>query len=764
MPTIISVIALCLFLFFYLTSKDNTPNVNANTNVNSNELQGIENTNIRREKVNSFTLMLNVGVFLILLSSVIFATSTWKVYSSEIKVVILGIETLLFLIFGLVLKHVFKITKSGNALTFISSILLPATFICAGYFKLFGEDFSLFGKYSDIFLSITFLVETIIQLIRKTFIKSNKYIIPLLSFLLGVFFLVKGISHDVLFSISLTSVLLLLINIFKESIFDETKEFKVFNFIAITLLTFVYFGFTMYQLFTKETFLLQRFSLIILLTSLSVNMITSFGRKNETLNILSLVYETTLVIWFAMFSGSLMSSSFVLIISGIVLYVIYYISNNKYISTTSLIISYLQGLLGIILICFDKTYILVAPISAFVYIILTLISSLKKDGLMVLNVIFEPIYLMMVAIGILIQPAIINSIKPIDVIMVINTCLIIGMIVATLLKNNFKNGYFILLLVGLFIQIACSYANVMYSVVALVINAILIMYTLISKDDFYTKTSFWVSLLFILNLMVGLYKYPFICALLIVVSLVTFILIFKDSIKKKYVFISLFCIPLSIVIDNLGIESSISSDIRILILALASLIFTRKVIDSKDEMGMCILELSLFTNFSYNIINDAFSLVFLVMLYLVVHVLKKSYEKSSKIYLNYLLFLIPIIFSRIGYGKYEALYMLAIIALLIINQIVYRLLFEKRHVVFEILHFVINVGFIMSLIGALGFSNLISALISMIFIVLLYLIYDNDKMKYFVISFVIYPVNLLLRYVSIINVEKIISVFIWIFR
>lgn len=39
MPTIISVIAFCLFLFFYFTSKDNTKNMDVNTDVKSFKLK-----------------------------------------------------------------------------------------------------------------------------------------------------------------------------------------------------------------------------------------------------------------------------------------------------------------------------------------------------------------------------------------------------------------------------------------------------------------------------------------------------------------------------------------------------------------------------------------------------------------------------------------------------------------------------------------------------------------------------------------------------
>ena len=69
----ISVIALALFLVFYLTGKDNNQNVNINR-------EGNVINNSQTKKKSNFTTILNIGVFLIILSSIIFATSTWNVF------------------------------------------------------------------------------------------------------------------------------------------------------------------------------------------------------------------------------------------------------------------------------------------------------------------------------------------------------------------------------------------------------------------------------------------------------------------------------------------------------------------------------------------------------------------------------------------------------------------------------------------------------------------------------------------------------------
>ena len=290
--SMIALCFLCLFFVFYFTSKGNekrqveTKNTNVYNQLGSNNSPQKQST----DQKNSFIIILNIGVILIILSSIIFATSTWNIYNNYAKVIILGSETLLFLVLGLILKYVFKTIKSGNALTLISSFLLFATFLSAGYFNLFGDDFSLLGRNSEIFLSVAFLIETLVLFIRKLLIKSNYYLLPLSCFFVALFLLFKGITGDFALAIAIVSVILLLVSLFSKNIFKRTIEFDVFNYVLIGFLTIIYISTVIYQLVSNNTYLLERFSLILLLASLSINFIVNVGKKNEILNILSIVY------------------------------------------------------------------------------------------------------------------------------------------------------------------------------------------------------------------------------------------------------------------------------------------------------------------------------------------------------------------------------------------------------------------------------------------------------------------------------------------
>lgn len=640
---LIGILSLGLFLVFYFTNKNNDTTNNSNINFYN------QNGSIKKEKEKTcgFQLMLSIGVFLIILASIIFATSTWKLYSNFIKVLILGGETLLFFVLGILLKYVFKVKKTGNALTLISTILLPTTFLCAGYFNLFGN------------------------------------------------------------------------------------------------------------------LLLEKLYLVFFIISLSLNFIISRPKDNEVLNIFSVLYETMLVIWFVMFSKNLLTSSFAFVISGLISYIVYYISNNNYVKTTSVIVSYIQGFLGIFIICFVKECAIMAPIISFIYIVLTFIGSLNKDKLKIINIIFEPIYLIMLAIGILIQPFIIKNIKAIDVIMVINTCLIIATIVSTIRKNKVKNCYLIILIIGLFIQSLCSYfSNVMYFVTAFIIYLLLIIYSLMSKDEFSKNLLDALCILSLSSVLIGLNKYTLISSLITTILLIISAILNKTN-NKKYLYLSLVSIPIIMAMSTLELSRSIRKDLSLIILIPFMLIFTRKFLSRISEKEKITLELVFVSVLGAMISNSILVFIYLILLYVVALLLKKEYTLSSKTYFNYLIFFSVISFISVSYDKLDNLYMIGIITLLVINQILFRILYEKRNIIFEAFHGIISLVLIICLINNLGFNNFISSIISIILFIILYLIYADERIKYTVISFVVYPLNLLLKTIDVNVIKDILSLFIY---
>lgn len=664
--------------------------------------------------------------------------------------------------FGLsfLVKKVFKITKTSNALSFIGSFLILATVICAGYFKLLGKGFSLAGEYMHLFLATAFLIESIVLIIRKTIISSKRYTIPLIFVLLTVFECAMQLSSHVILSFSVVSLVLLIISIFKSILFDNTTEFNIFNYVVTAFLTYLFLIFCVTQLF-GENILIKKFALIAMLISLSVNVIINLKGKNNTLSVLSIVYESVLTFWFILFTKSILTSSFALIASGLIMYIIYYAANNKYTSITSLTISYIQGFFGILLLCFDKDFCLAVPISSFIYIILTMISSLKKDNVNILNTIFEPIFLIMFAVGILIQPSIINSVKPIDVIMVLNVCLLIAMISSTILNRNIKYGYFIMLLLGLFVQIiAAYYSNVLYVVIALLVNLVLIGYTFISKDKFYKKSNLALTLLFMLNALVGLIRYPIWCAVVLFVFLVALAFIFKDKNKKMMLYASLVSVPLIILVNNVNLDRLVAEDISLLIFVPFFLLFSRNIIDDKKETVNNIIELIVLSSVIISGNSDVFFIVILLILYAFVYLLKiTNNDKSSKCYLNYLVFATFVALLCFESSKLGVLFMILTLGILLLNNVLYRIWYYKRNVVFEIFHVLFSIISFMSIMGHININFILDSILSIIFIYILYNLYNNERIRDLSLCFVLYPIFTITDKINIYMVSEIVKTF-----
>ena len=117
-----------------------------------------ENTSPKPEKhkVSSINVLFIIGALFIITAGLIFATTTWEFLSSGIRaVVILSLSALFFAASSLA-ERKFSLQKTGMLFYTLGSVFLPITLIAAGYFKVFGEWFSLTGEGRPLLLAITF--------------------------------------------------------------------------------------------------------------------------------------------------------------------------------------------------------------------------------------------------------------------------------------------------------------------------------------------------------------------------------------------------------------------------------------------------------------------------------------------------------------------------------------------------------------------------------------------------------------------------------
>jgi hypothetical protein len=98
----------------------------------------------------NISLILVLGVFLVLLSGLLLATSNWSIMSDAVKTLSLALISVVFLGVSWLAETKLKIYKTSFAFWVLGSLLMPISFLSVGYFKLFGEWLSLYGEGSYI--------------------------------------------------------------------------------------------------------------------------------------------------------------------------------------------------------------------------------------------------------------------------------------------------------------------------------------------------------------------------------------------------------------------------------------------------------------------------------------------------------------------------------------------------------------------------------------------------------------------------------------
>ncbi|MDY0395073.1 hypothetical protein RWE15_12410 [Virgibacillus halophilus] len=79
------------------------------------------------------------------------ATSTWDTLNSLMKVVLITFVSVLFYGLAYVTERMLKIEKTAFAFYVLGSLFLPIVILSIGFFKLWGNYFSVFGEGKFLF-------------------------------------------------------------------------------------------------------------------------------------------------------------------------------------------------------------------------------------------------------------------------------------------------------------------------------------------------------------------------------------------------------------------------------------------------------------------------------------------------------------------------------------------------------------------------------------------------------------------------------------
>lgn len=227
--------------------------------------------------------LLKLGVLMVIISGILFATTSWNIITNNIKVSILVLFASLFLILSLFTEKKLKLYKTSYMYWILSITFYTLSLIAVEYFGIFGSFLTYDGIGSKIAYFITYLVIGLFTYI--SYIKYNKNYLAYLSYVSIIFSLYNILTYlniEVMGVILLLSLVILFINIYLK----ESNILKVFTKIASYILVL----FILKYASNSNVYILLTTSIInfINLTYLTI-------KKKANQNILNLIFTYILI-------------------------------------------------------------------------------------------------------------------------------------------------------------------------------------------------------------------------------------------------------------------------------------------------------------------------------------------------------------------------------------------------------------------------------------------------------------------------------------
>ena len=206
------------FILFPLNIVSATIVFIATDKINYKNINGINapptNQDAPTREAKNLDLLLKLGVGMILLSGIMFSTTSWNAIPNYIKIVSLLIFAIIFLGLSYFSEIKIKIKTTTYLYWLLSMGLFLLSLIGSFYFGLINPSLTYLEEYSSICYFFTFLMASILILI--TFFKfQKKYLLYLfyISSIITIFFFLSSVKLENILILLLISVLLLILNI-----------------------------------------------------------------------------------------------------------------------------------------------------------------------------------------------------------------------------------------------------------------------------------------------------------------------------------------------------------------------------------------------------------------------------------------------------------------------------------------------------------------------------------------------------------------------
>ena len=152
---------------------------------------------------NKNTAILVTGAILIVLSAIVFLTSTWDIIPNLLKTMVLVLLAFVFAGASKIAKDKLKLKKTASTFYYIAISYIPIVFASISFFKLFGEYLSIYGQGKYIYFTFSSLATALIYWCEsKRCDKQNLKLASIVISNLTIAFLVRNFTTNIAYTIT----------------------------------------------------------------------------------------------------------------------------------------------------------------------------------------------------------------------------------------------------------------------------------------------------------------------------------------------------------------------------------------------------------------------------------------------------------------------------------------------------------------------------------------------------------------------------------
>lgn len=625
---IIFLLAIIILPFNYLTSimlfiaishiELKTKNIDSNAPPIKKEINNQENRNL--------DFLLKLGIGMVLISGIIFATTSWNIINNNIKIFILLILGILFLVLSLFSEEKIKIYKTTYMYWLLSMSFFIFTIISVLNLGIFSNYLTYKGLGKYLSYAITFA--TLSGLSYATYLKfPKKYLIYIAysSITLFLYNLLIYIGISKMLTILVFSILITITNFFTKKESTLSKYIKLLSYLSITSL--ISFFNESNEILTLITGIVNIFNLYALITLDSdsdtnfLNIIISY------IILFIIIYNLNVVI-------EIKNILTVIILSiNIILLKLNTIKNKSLINISY--IFYTLSTIIIYLIQKDSSFDKIGLLLSTVYLLTTIVSAskIKKYQEISPAKYLEPL-------AILIFTYELKSLTFLEQIFPINNIFILPTIVYCFMnllskKEVHQNIYFKSIIIGYFLSYF-SNITALDKVISILLLApsIYIFYT-ISKKEKVNNSQLVISYLILLNginhflVDTNIFEISTILSSIIIIWLLLAIIFISENDLIKKVTYFVLVLPLLKIINALELYSNIKliiSNICMLYITFLLVKFFCKTKETKNVLGIICILISLSFIFQE---NDILISIYIGIIGLLITFLGINYKNFS---------------------------------------------------------------------------------------------------------------------------------------